>query len=615
MAVKNSKSNISKNIYNKLLRYISSFFNSFVSLFTYDNQKASKVLLLIAILIEIAVATLGIYLGILLMKEGRTGLSDLAMEMSQSEIELSSLQNNFIILIYSIIALVELARVPLIISIYRGNSTIWKVTGSMIVAILMLVAFISMTIGQIKISSLRDTNIQIIDTEIGILNDDLELSKAELIDLEVLSKESIDSTYQLEIQNINNNEDKQLSQLKDRKDEIEIQKTRSSEIERGELKDLEARLAELKSDESLQIIQVNDNTSSKIRSITERQEVEIERIENNITAERERIALNQGLLNETKSWSFGEGAKGDPDANNREITDANEKIDLYETRINDIKLSLRDEIELMENDRDEKINKINQKFENDNSQVSEFIAQKKEDISLIKRQSSEELDIRVSQIDEDIKEIQSKNQSEREFTKNSYDNKLAEYENKQLQIEDKKLQIIDIKENINDLKAEKETKTSTKLVYLLATHFSFLDVCEGAETAGDVTPECRKTTENIWFGMIAGIVAIAGSAVAIGSEILRTADSRQRRKRKPIRSIFIKTLKYAFKPRTKFVDREVERIVEVPKIVTEEKVVIKEIPKEIIKKEIIHVPVPTMRDILHEDGLIKKVVKDPKKNG
>ncbi|MBH21303.1 MAG: hypothetical protein CML98_05980 [Rhodobiaceae bacterium] len=615
MAVKNSKSNISKNIYNKLLRYISSLFNSFVSLFTYDNQKASKVLLLIAILIEIAVATLGIYLGILLMKEGRTGLSDLAMEMSQSEIELSSLQNNFIILIYSIIALVELARVPLIISIYRGNSTIWKVTGSMIVAILMLVAFISMTIGQIKISSLRDTNIQIIDTEIGILNDDLELSKAELIDLEVLSKESIDSTYQLEIQNINNNEDKQLSQLKDRKDEIEIQKTRSSEIERGELKDLEARLAELKSDESLQIIQVNDNTSSKIRSITERQEVEIERIENNITAERERIALNQGLLNETKSWSFGEGAKGDPDANNREITDANEKIDLYETRINDIKLSLRDEIELMENDRDEKINKINQKFENDNSQVSEFIAQKKEDISLIKRQSSEELDIRVSQIDEDIKEIQSKNQSEREFTKNSYDNKLAEYENKQLQIEDKKLQIIDIKENINDLKAEKETKTSTKLVYLLATHFSFLDVCEGAETAGDVTPECRKTTENIWFGMIAGIVAIAGSAVAIGSEILRTADSRQRRKRKPIRSIFIKTLKYAFKPRTKFVDREVERIVEVPKIVTEEKVVIKEIPKEIIKKEIIHVPVPTMRDILHEDGLIKKVVKDPKKNG
>jgi len=615
MAVKNSKSNISKNIYNKLLRYISSLFNSFVSLFTYDNQKASKVLLLIAILIEIAVATLGIYLGILLMKEGRTGLSDLAMEMSQSEIELSSLQNNFIILIYSIIALVELARVPLIISIYRGNSTIWKVTGSMIVAILMLVAFISMTIGQIKISSLRDTNIQIIDTEIGILNDDLELSKAELIDLEVLSKESIDSTYQLEIQNINNNEDKQLSQLKDRKDEIEIQKTRSSEIERGELKDLEARLAELKSDESLQIIQVNDNTSSKIRSITERQEVEIERIENNITAERERIALNQGLLNETKSWSFGEGAKGDPDANNREITDANEKIDLYETRINDIKLSLRDEIELMENDRDEKINKINQKFENDNSQVSEFIVQKKEDISLIKRQSSEELDIRVSQIDEDIKEIQSKNQSEREFTKNSYDNKLAEYENKQLQIEDKKLQIIDIKENINDLKAEKETKTSTKLVYLLATHFSFLDVCEGAETAGDVTPECRKTTENIWFGMIAGIVAIAGSAVAIGSEILRTADSRQRRKRKPIRSIFIKTLKYAFKPRTKFVDREVERIVEVPKIVTEEKVVIKEIPKEIIKKEIIHVPVPTMRDILHEDGLIKKVVKDPKKNG
>ena len=103
--------------------------------------------------------------------------------------------------------------------------------------------------------------------------------------------------------------------------------------------------------------------------------------------------------------------------------------------------------------------------------------------------------------------------------------------------------------------------------------------------------------------------------MAVGSEILRTADSRDRRRRKPIRSLFIKTLRYASKPRTKFVEKEVEKIVEVPKIVTEEKVVIKEVPKEIIKKEIVHVPVPTIRDILHEDGFIKKVVKDPKKNG
>jgi hypothetical protein len=191
---------------------------------------------------------------------------------------------------------------------------------------------------------------------------------------------------------------------------------------------------------------------------------------------------------------------------------------------------------------------------------------------------------------------------------------LNDYDKKQVQIEDKKSQIIELKETINDLKADKEAKTSAKLVYLLATHFSFLDACEGAETAGDVTPECRKITENIWFGMIAGIVAIAGSAVAIGSEILRTADSRVRSKRKPIRNIVVKIFRYAFRPRIKYVDKEVEKIVEVPKIVTEEKIVIKEVPKEIIKKEIVHVPVPTIREILHEDGLIHKVVKDPKKD-
>ncbi len=604
---KNSQFKPAKYIIHYLRLFFGTIFSFIYRLFTYDNQKASKVLLIIAILIEIAVATLGVYLGILLMKEGRTGLADIAM--SQSELELSTLQNNFIILIYSIIALVELARVPLIISIYRGNSTLWKISGSMIVAILMLVAFISMTIGQIKISSLRDTNIQILDTNIGIKNDELELAKAKLVDLESLTKVSIDSTYQLEIKNINDNEDIQLSQLKIRKDEIEIQKTRSSEIERGELKDLELRLAELKSDETTEINKISENAAIKIATINERADKDIETIDNNIALERERRDFNQEILGNAKAF------QGDKRVNRREIADANEKIEEYEAQKEPIRNATKDEIELVESERDEKIIQTEQKFADDITQISQLIAQKKDDISQIKRQSSEELDIRISQIDEDIKEIQAKNQSEREFAKNSYDNKLAEFEDKQLQIEDKKLDINNIKEAINDLKAEKETKTSTKLVYLLATHFSFLDVCDGAETAGDVTPECRKTTENIWFGMIAGIVAIAGSAVAVGSEILRTADSRDRRRRKPIRSLFIKTLRYASKPRTKFVEKEVEKIVEVPKIVTEEKVVIKEVPKEIIKKEIVHVPVPTIRDILHEDGFIKKVVKDPKKNG
>jgi hypothetical protein len=323
---KSSKASI--NIRTILGNIFNPFFNGIYRLFTYDNQKASKVLLVIAILIELAVATLGIYLGILLMKEGRTGLAELTL--NQSEIELSTLQNNFIILIYSIIALVELARVPLIISIYRGNSAIWKVLGSLIVAILMLVAFISMSIGQIKISSLRDTNIQIIDTKIGIEQDSLELANAELFDLESLTKESIDTAYQLEIQNINENEDIQLSQLRDRKDEIEIQKTKSTEIERGELRDLESKLQNLESDEDNEINELVGNINEKIATINGREESEIERLKSNISLEIERRENNQALLGETTSgWT---GSTGDKRLNRAEIEDANSKIVQYEQK-------------------------------------------------------------------------------------------------------------------------------------------------------------------------------------------------------------------------------------------------------------------------------------------
>lgn len=599
MADLSSGSKTPNSISNKFKSFISSFFNSIGLVFTYDNQKAAKVLLGIAILIEIAVATLGIYLGILLMKEGRTGLSDLAMEMSKSELELSSLQNNFIILIYSIIALVELARVPLIISIYRGNSSTWKILGSMIVAILMLVAFISMTIGQIKISSLRDTNIQIIDTEISGLQDNVALSKSELIDLQFLTRETIDAAYKIEISTIDVNLNNQTSPFKDEKDRIEIQKISSSDNEKRELENLERSLLKIENSRDDEISNVINNANLRIENIRKSRDENIARLEGNINTEVERRNINQSLLGNTSSGIMS--SSGDKKTNQSEIEDANVKIDGYENQIIEIQAIADDDIKIVEADRDRQLSDIKNLHSVEISNMEQNIAVKQNEINEIIKQSSEALDIRLIQISEDIREIQDEAQREREEARKLYDNKLIDYDKRQIEIEEKKSLVIELNKQINDLKADKEVKTNTKLVYLLATHFSFLDACEGAETAGDVTPACRKTTENIWFGMIAAIVAIAGSAVAIGSEILRTADTRFKAKRKPIRGVIVKIFKYTFRPRVRYVEKIVEKIIEVPKIVKEEKIIFKEVPKEIIKKEIIHVPVPTVRDTLIKD--------------
>jgi len=69
-----------------------------------------------------------------------------------------------------------------------------------------------------------------------------------------------------------------------------------------------------------------------------------------------------------------------------------------------------------------------------------------------------------------------------------------------------------------------------------------------------------------------------------------------------IRSLLLTIIRNQRKPRIK-IEKEIiekEKIVEKIKHVPEEKVVFKEVPKiqEVIKKEIVHVPVPTAREDL-----------------
>jgi hypothetical protein len=60
-----------------------------------------------------------------------------------------------------------------------------------------------------------------------------------------------------------------------------------------------------------------------------------------------------------------------------------------------------------------------------------------------------------------------------------------------------------------------------------------------------------------------------------------------------LQQLFIYARKYLRKPRIREIKTEVEKIVEVIKEVPVDKVVIQEVPREVIRKEVIHVPIAT----------------------
>jgi hypothetical protein len=191
----------------------------------------------------------------------------------------------------------------------------------------------------------------------------------------------------------------------------------------------------------------------------------------------------------------------------------------------------------------------------------------------------------------------------------------------------------------------KRKKSQQNQVYRLAAMFYSL------EDPALVTTEQLKTVAFIWFGSIAFITATIGTVLAIVSFVLQDPEAFVVRRHASLRTLlftifirlsrllraillawagfFDKKLLNAFrmmavgirrhfhKPRTKVVkvEVEVEKIVEKEVEVTVEKIVYKEVPKEIVRKELVYVPLySTEQGLLNTDTSLftkKPPTEDP----
>ena len=185
------------------------------------------------------------------------------------------------------------------------------------------------------------------------------------------------------------------------------------------------------------------------------------------------------------------------------------------------------------------------------------------------------------------------------------------------QEQNKKLSILDIEEKKRELDIkckELEEKVLTNQVYRLSKLIGGKDIA----CAEDFYPSLRLTFV-IWFGSLSLIIAGTGSLLAMGGLVL--LDPPQKTKNSPVpfsralRRLFVAYRKKLIKP--KIITEKVEVVKEVPieviKEVPVDKIVFKDVPKEIIRKEIVHVPLYTNdKRLLNEEELDKSKVKKSK---
>lgn len=572
-----------------------------------------KFLLRMAWGVEILVALIGLCIGIIIIR-GAQGASEVEDLISRGV----SLDDLTFGMIFIIVAVVELTKIPLANAVYYSVRLFWRIV--FLIALLLV-------------------NVSTFETIItGFERINRERSK--IVDKLIVEYHSVKT----QIQNINEN------------------------VEVNDVNEEISKLVERRSDINKQISLINLEYSKQIQNVKDTSSAQgnIDQLKNEINELNKKIAnlvdANIQLSSQKDSKVFGSNKKSIAESinqNNLRIerhedekkTKESELKNLIissnkdnEGQINIIKeenktqlISLNEEKSRLENEikilEEEKL-----KYQLDDKEKVEKVIQlkdrKNELITLIDEQAPDNQVFRVAtwlkgwfEVDYN-KEIEKLNlqvftlekQKVESITEKSFFDKIFSFfNNKELDNEAIDSQISRLKKQIKDFenKAEIAATTVQESVYA--------DLPRGALTAAFW----------LWFGVLGFIISITGTMLAFASLVLLDPRLHVIRNKKTaywkgvslrISKFFVLLNKYIWglikrfrDPKVEIKEIEVEKVVEkiIEKPVEVEKVVIKEVevPKEIetLRKEIVYVPLPTDDEELLKKGPFKAIDYDKNK--
>mgnify|MGYP000020562852 CR=1 FL=1 len=572
-----------------------------------------KFLLKMAWGIEILVALIGLCIGIIIIR-GAQGASEVGDLISRGV----SLDDLTFGMIFIIVAVVELTKIPLANAVYYSVRLFWRIVFLIALLLVNVSTFETIITGFERINRERSKIVdkliveyQSVKTQIQNINENVEVNDVNEEISELVERRSdinkqislINLEYSKQIQNVKDTSSAQgnIDQLK------------------NEIKELNKKIENLVNAN----IQLSSQKDSKVfgsnkKSIAESINQNNLRIERHEDEKRAKESELKNLI--TTSNKDNEG----------QIDIIKEENKTQLISLNEEKSRIENEIKILE---EEKL-----KYQLDDKEKVEKVIQlkdrKNELITLIDEQAPDNQVFRVAtwlkgwfEVDYN-KEIEKLNlqvfalekQKVESITEKSFFDKIFSFfNNKELDNEAIDSQISRLKKQIKDFenKAEIAATTVQESVYA--------DLPRAALTAAFW----------LWFGVLGFIISITGTMLAFASLVLLDPRLHVIRNKKTaywkgvslrISKFFVLLNKYIWglikrfrDPKVEIKEIEVEKVVEkiIEKPVEVEKVVIKEVevPKEIetLRKEIVYVPLPTDDEELLKKGPFNAIDYDKDK--
>jgi len=571
------------------------------------NKKYGGRLIAIAWAIEIVAASIGLFIGINTATSSIEYYSDLE---SSSGLVGDAFTNVFIgAAPFIIIAAVELTKIPLVLGFYRTRDLAYRLLFLLTLLTLIFVTFETMFNGLER--SFTATEDKVSKPKRALIVQENLLSDIDLRMDEINNRtsEDIDQEYAKKT-----NEELDERRIALDQESIKYQENRSFYQER--LKNLSEQTTIVASVGGLN--QKTNRLREDLKNIEDIYRKDLEKLTN--SHEDYLIEINGRLQTLDAEEQAAISSKG-LFASIKGIRDSfNDKRDVF-----------IDERKARESRFQQDIDQLEQRFQTDKKDLITRLQSAEKSLQASEANSSGLLSANFKQLNDQLAILASeysKNQASiiassdaRLKTLNQQKQEIINIQRqRELEIPNLEAEKMSIRKKILELEETINAAARGNQIYRITQMFF------GHDNASQVTKEELKLVAYTWFGSIALIAASVGAILALAGFVLQDPES-YRKKPKPLldgfrawlslylgslksrrvgvvrnslRGMMISIRKFARRPRVKFVEIKVPEIVE-KHVPGPERIVVKEVPKEIVRKELVYVPLYSV-----QEGTIRK---------
>ena len=490
---------------------------------------------------------------------------------------------------FVMVAIVELMKIPLATAFYLSEARLWRLTFFVALVLLIGITFETMLNGFQRQYESRVYLITELRTELTSLDDEIVEAGRRISDLTTVTVAGVRDGRSREISQIRATESAKLDEIGRRiVEQRALLGQTATTTQRDEIDRLRA-----------QVDRLNQGMSNEVEALTSSYDSERERDESAIQNERD-------ILNERIRRLDDQIAEG-----RRQLAQELERCagDLLCFRAEEIRTQYAEQEALIvaekerlstdlaersglasrttrRNDLEQRIAAVRSRYNARIDGLESRLQSLVQETDNRESRSAEKVDAVVVQLQVQRQDVEAEAERAIAAIDERYRLRLEEVEDREDRISQLQGEIAERQLRKNELRKEINFRAKNNQIYQIAALWF------GKESPVDVTKEELKFISTIWFGSLALVVALIGTVLALAGLVLQFHD-RQRPAslaRAVLASVRRAAIEFRLWLRRHPVRTRIETVVrEVPV----EKVVLRDVPKEVVIKELVYVPLYT----------------------